>query len=250
MQFSSLAAAQYHLFEHTKWILLLWEVLETAEPLNIQELLLSKLESDDGLARWLTAFDSFVEKSRHDGAWTHELQYAYNLLQVYHSMTVIFSNPFSLDTELPFDRHYLQFNIMLDRLESLTSATSSIQASQRPLSKLSFSFELGVVLPLFIISIKCRDPKLRRRAIAHLYLINRREGLWDSLGAAKVAETIMGMEEEGLGDVQRADQIGNERRVHEIFIRVISERREIQLRCMINPRPGGQHEPRDCLVHF
>lgn len=250
LQFSSLTEAQYHLFEHTKWLFLLGEVLETTEPIKTQELLLSRLGCDDELARWLTVLDSFREKSRRDETWTHELQYTYNLLQVYHGITVAFCKPFSLDSELLFDQHYLHFNCMLDLLESITSATSSVQAGQRPLSKVLFSFELGVVLPLFIIGTKCRDPKLRRRAIAHLYSINRREGLWDSLGAARVAETIMMMEEEGLGDVQRADQIGNERRVHEMYARINVERREIELRCMMRRRTDGQYEARDFLVHF
>ena len=174
------------------------------------------------------------------------MEQGYRLLQVYHTLVVVFSNPFYLTCELSYDRHYLQFKQMLDLLESLTPATPSTQPRERPLLKLSFSFDLGVVLPLFVISIKCRDPKLRRRAIARLYSVNRREGLWDSLGAAKVAETIMNIEEEGLGDVQSADQIGQERRVHETFARINVERREIQLRCTLTL----SYEPKDCLVHF
>ena len=250
LRFSSLAEAQYHLFEYTKWLFLLGEVLETTELTDIQEPLLSRFACNDELTRWLTALESFLEKSRYDGTWTHELQYAYNLLQVYHGITVILCEPFTLHAELLYDRHYSQFNNMLGLLESITSATASVQASQRSLCKLSFSFELGVVLPFFLIGVKCRDPKLRRRAIAHLYSINRREGLWDSLGAAKVAETIMNMEEEGLGDVQRADQIGIERRVHEMFAMINIERREIQLRCLMNRPSDGQSEPKNLLVYF
>ena len=58
------------------------------------------------------------------------------------------------------------------------------------------------------------------------------------------------MEEEGLGDVQRADQIGNERRVNEMFARINVERRVIELRCMINRQADGKYEPRDIVVHF
>ena len=252
LQFASLAEAQYHLFEHTKWLFLLGEILQSTELLDMEELLLRRLGCDDELARWLRALDCLLEKSRHNGTWTHELQHAYNLLQVYHGITLTLCQPFSLDAELSFDQHYLQFNRMLDLLESITSAMSSDQGDKSPPSKLLFSFELGVVLPLFIISTKCRDPTLRRRAIALLHSINRREGLWDSQGAAKVAETIMNMEEEGLGDVQSADQIGSERRVNETFARINVERQEIELRCMMNRQRDGrqQPEPRDCVVHF
>lgn len=250
LQLSSLAEAQYHLFEHTKWLFLLGEMLETTKLANIEELLLRRIGCDDGLARWLTALNNFLAKSRHNGTWTHELQYAYNLLRVYHGITITLCQPFANDAELFFDQHYLQFNTMLNLLESIASATSSAPGSQLPPTKLFFSFELGVVLPLFIISTKCRDPTLRRRAIALLYSINRREGLWDSQGAAKVAETIMNMEEEGLGDVQRAEQIGNGRRVNEMYAKIDVDRREIELRCMINRQTDGQHQPRDFVVHF
>lgn len=250
LQFSSLGESQHHLFEHSRRIFLLGEVLDSGELLDIQELHLSKLKTDHELARWLTATDSFRDNLRHKGAWTHEMEYAYKLLQIYHNLVVAFSNPVFLACELPYDTHYLQFKHMLDLLESLTTATSSTQPSERPPFKLSFSFDLGVVLPLFVISIKCRDPQLRRRAIAHLYSVNRREGLWDSLGAAKVAETIMNIEEEGLGDVQSADQIGKERRVHETFARINMERREIQLHCKLTPCPQGSYEPKDRLLHF
>ena len=250
LQFASLVEAQYHLFEHIKWIFLLGEILGTSQPLNPQALVLSKSKSDAELTRWLNAFDSLLDRLERESAWTHEMQYASKLLRIYHTMIVAYSSPVFLDSELQCDQHYSQFESMLDLLESLTPDTSSTQASARPLSKLSFSFEMGVVLPLFVVSFRCRDPQLRRRAIAQLYSVNRREGLWDSRGAAKVAEAIMDMEEDGLEVVERADQIAKEKRIHELFARVNWERREIRLNCITKPCADGPYESRDRLVQF
>lgn len=48
------------------------------------------------------------------------------------------------------------------------------------------SFEFSPIVPLFVVSARCRDPVLRRRAIAFLLSSRRREGCWDSFGAGMV----------------------------------------------------------------
>lgn len=63
-----------------------------------------------------------------------------------------------------------------------------------PLS-FSPSFELSPIVPLFFTACRCRDPIIRRRAIALLLNCRRREGIWDSLGAGLVAAEWLKMEE-------------------------------------------------------
>jgi len=60
-----------------------------------------------------------------------------------------------------------------------------------------FSMELGVIHPLFFIAWKCRDWKLRRRAIAELRKCGK-EGVWEGPIMAVVAERIAQIEEQGL----------------------------------------------------
>jgi hypothetical protein len=62
-------------------------------------------------------------------------------------------------------------------------------------SYFSPSFELSPIVPLFIVACRCRDPIIRRRAIALLLSYRRREGVWDSLGAGMVAAQCMKKEE-------------------------------------------------------
>ncbi|KFH47643.1 hypothetical protein ACRE_014590 [Hapsidospora chrysogenum ATCC 11550] len=61
--------------------------------------------------------------------------------------------------------------------------------------KPSFSADLGIVPPLFVVATKCREPYLRRRAIQLLRSSARREGMWDSELAARIGEWIMELEE-------------------------------------------------------
>ncbi|RFU81972.1 c6 zinc finger domain [Trichoderma arundinaceum] len=61
--------------------------------------------------------------------------------------------------------------------------------------KPSFSADLGIVPPLFVVATKCREPTVRREAIQLLRSSARREGMWDSELAANIAQWVMEIEE-------------------------------------------------------
>lgn len=65
--------------------------------------------------------------------------------------------------------------------------------------KPSFSADLGIVPPLFVVATKCRDPTVRRQAIQLLMSSSRREGMWDSELIARIGMWIMAIEEEDTG---------------------------------------------------
>lgn len=71
-------------------------------------------------------------------------------------------------------------------------------ADQRKRAPISFSpsFELSPIVPLFLTITRCRDPFIRRRALALLLNYRRREGVWDSLGAALVGAECVKKEED------------------------------------------------------
>lgn len=62
--------------------------------------------------------------------------------------------------------------------------------------KPSFSADLGIVPPLFVVATKCRDPDIRRQAISLLKSSSRREGMWDSELAARIGIWVAGIEEQ------------------------------------------------------
>jgi hypothetical protein len=72
--------------------------------------------------------------------------------------------------------------------------------------KPSFSADLGIVPPLFVVATKCREPHIRRQAIQLLRSSARREGMWDSELAARIGIWIAEVEEE---DVDIHDGSGN-----------------------------------------
>lgn len=60
-----------------------------------------------------------------------------------------------------------------------------------------FALDLGVVPPLYLVMVKCRDPKLRREAMRLLEENPRREGVWDSVTTTALGRWVISLEEEG-----------------------------------------------------
>jgi hypothetical protein len=61
-----------------------------------------------------------------------------------------------------------------------------------------FTFEIGLIPPLYFTAINCRHLLLRRKAVALLRQGSRREGLRDAEPMARVAERVIKLEENNL----------------------------------------------------
>ena len=86
-------------------------------------------------------------------------------------------------------------------LISLCSVLAS--TSQWTLSKPSFGPDLGIVGPLYLAVLPCRDPTVRRLAVDLLATLNRQEGAWESGLAAQIGRWIIRLEEQRAGGVVR-----------------------------------------------
>lgn len=61
--------------------------------------------------------------------------------------------------------------------------------------KADFMFDFGLIGPLYFTAVKCRKPKVRRKALALLSKVSFREGLWDRDVTYAVAKRAMDLEE-------------------------------------------------------
>jgi hypothetical protein len=86
-----------------------------------------------------------------------------------------------------------QCTAIVELAQKILTSHAGIDILNRP----SFSISLGVVMPLFLVASRCRHPNLRREAIQLLMDHPRREGIWDSNLAGKIAARGMEIEEEG-----------------------------------------------------
>ncbi|MCJ1325414.1 hypothetical protein MMC10_002077 [Thelotrema lepadinum] len=102
--------------------------------------------------------------------------------------------------------------------ETLDHAAIAVDLSEDTSSSSpSFSLDSGINVHLYTVAYRCRDPVIRRRAIAMLRSANRHEGLWRSDLVAYVAERIVTLEEEGL-TVRSCRDVPDEARLKDLIL--------------------------------
>ena len=85
---------------------------------------------------------------------------------------------------------------------TVSAADAAAAASSVPQlkQKRSFTLDYGLVSPLYDTARGCRDPIIRREAVRLLRTNPTREGLWDGLLAAQVAQRVVELEEGAVGN--------------------------------------------------
>ena len=221
------------------------------------------------LQQWSVAFDPLLHNRRAQGVSNTE-RAGINVLKMLHLMTsILFLMGFST-SEMDFDGFMGVFReivelakeLVVDEELSLAAARcgstqncrhrkpststqniadfglgSSYTGDDYSHIKASFSLDLGIIPPLFVVATKCRARKLRREAIRLLLSSPRREGMWDSILCGKAAQWIMEVEEEGMRQYEEWDPVGvneavkEEKRVMVKEVLFDLQRREAMLSC-------------------
>jgi len=221
------------------------------------------------LQQWGVAFEPLLQNRRANGV-SHTERAGINVLKMLQLMTsILFLMGFST-SEMDFDGFMGVFReivelakeLVVDEELSLAAARcgSTQHCRHRKAStstqnfadfgmegsstsddyshiKASFSLDLGIIPPLFVVATKCRARKLRREAIRLLLSSPRREGMWDSILCGKAAQWIMEVEEEGMREYEEWDPVGvnegvkEEKRVMVKEILFDLQRREAMISC-------------------
>ncbi|KAK5376135.1 hypothetical protein LTR20_000547 [Exophiala xenobiotica] len=137
-------------------------------------------------------------------------------------------HPTDADVQMSWDKYTGVFEQVVKIGESILSPTGSRgpssvvadpshstpppKAKERPY----FTLDIGVVAPLYDIARRCRDPGVRRRAIALLYAYPRQEGMYDGVLAARVAERVVQIEETGLEHLASATDVPDWARISDV----------------------------------
>lgn len=173
----------------------------------------------DQLDSWSKAFEP-IFRSRSDASIGHLESSAISALKMFNINTNILFMMMFCDTEVQFDAFIPHFKAIVDLGWEVVGADERRAAAERcpgpgtchhhhhlskggfragkfatPHIRPSFSADLGIVPPLFVVATKCRERRLRRQAIQLLRSSARREGMWDSELAANIGQWIMQVEE-------------------------------------------------------
>ncbi|CZS93993.1 uncharacterized protein RAG0_04025 [Rhynchosporium agropyri] len=102
-----------------------------------------------------------------------------------------------LSTHLSLDESiHDQYNPVYKRVVFLAKAVMREMPSQSKERQSNFCFDTRVIVPLWVVGLKCREPGFRREAIEFLMANPRREGIWDSVFAGQVLDWAREVEEE------------------------------------------------------
>ncbi|KAJ3476760.1 hypothetical protein NLG97_g9022 [Lecanicillium saksenae] len=201
--FRSIQEASLHLMEIARWLLRLGS-----------EIILGMSEED--LSRRQAAIDKYSQRLEEWSIHWNAYHAAHNLsadsmsvlnVQLWHACTKALVETGFNGPETRNDKSIARFRDVVELCERLSSAIFQDSGA------ISFSLDLGYLIPTFFVATRCRDPSIRRRALAVLQTYPRHEGAWQSGPAAVIAKSWMEVEEDGLGGVQEAAQIPEKQRV-------------------------------------
>ena len=233
--FSNVAEATHALFENIGYVFTVLN--DTNDPTFSVEIFHTKIDiCRTQLNRWDTAFQTLLlswPKAPSDA-----LGHSCILLRTYYVIFDIIVSAGVYGQESLYDAHIPSFTHIVSLIEGFPTESSATNI---------FSFELGTIFPLFFTAIKCRHPVTRRRAIALLNAAKRREGMWESIGAARVAEFVMKLEEKDLGD---GEVVTEWKRVHDTHVRVDGRLKKIWLKCVIGKEEGDGWCVREGVVDY
>ncbi|KAL1860166.1 hypothetical protein Plec18170_002115 [Paecilomyces lecythidis] len=129
------------------------------------------------------------DKSRSD--WDDAHCGTYSLLQMAYATSLILVETCLDQDEMAYDNYKYLFQDIIEHAPSAISATAGHDETPSP-----FTFELGAGYPLFFTAQKCRDPIIRRQALALLMRTPRVEGLHRVVASAFLAANIIAIEED------------------------------------------------------
>lgn len=156
-------------------------------------------------------FDKFAKLKRPKDK---EQERAKILLRLQFETALILLVAVQLHDECSFDEYDDSFRTIISQCEQLVSVENILTGRDTAKSEtFTYGFDLNILPPLNIAAFKCRDPTLRRKAIALLNAGNRYEGLWNGKTVARMAQKTLELEESGLSNVIVSADIPRKNRV-------------------------------------
>ncbi|KAF8857189.1 hypothetical protein BDZ45DRAFT_803478 [Acephala macrosclerotiorum] len=145
---------------------------------------IDEVKREENLARirqWDRAFRAMT------GYQTMKDESGMLLLRLHYKTAIFALSAISLDP-MAYDKHR---DLMLE----IVNLSSRVLEEFQRLGVPFFTPDLGVILPLYLVGMKCRFWDIRARIINLLLRESRREGIWDSILAGKIVEWVKGVEE-------------------------------------------------------
>jgi cholestenol delta-isomerase len=230
--FDTIEDARASLLDHIRW----WFVVGSTEvdialhdPYLLAMLENERLKVANNLVRWHNRLEEITSR---DGNHSHIL---IRTLRVWHQLVTIELAANWYGSQLRFDKYIAQYARLMATAEELIELLN-----QKP-DRGTFSFDLGITIPLFAVVQRCRDPSIRRRALKAMHAGPKQEGTWGPSSALAV-ERWMLFEEDGLGLVEKASDIPEWRRIVYMDASLYAELNTAEVVFEVTPSEGHESE--------
>ncbi|KAL2839595.1 hypothetical protein BJY01DRAFT_27503 [Aspergillus pseudoustus] len=164
------------------------------EPNITPELLATQITLQERLKQWYFAYTKLNQTTEPKGPSSNSSSNSdisiTALLLTYHTTLTMIVATCLTQSKSVYDAHTPEFRTILKQASTALDASASSDASQP-----TFTFELGVGLPLFWTALECREPSLRRRALALLQKAPPMQGFYKCAPGIALAGKIMQLEE-------------------------------------------------------
>jgi hypothetical protein len=190
------------------------------------------------LRQWSQAFEMFLRHHAHD--FDKVSQESIHITKLRRILLGVFFDIQVLGGELDeriWDSYYVEFETMVvHATAALKMSTCGSKGAPRP----AFSLDTTIILPLYFVAAKCRHPSLRRKSVLLLKSASRQEGILNSSLTGRIAERLIEIEEEGLGEISCADNVPNWARLSTVDVKFEPEGRRAFLEYIRCKTEGGK----------
>ena len=180
------------------------------------------------LSQWSQGLEAYLATRRHDSPLSAAETRTVAMLRLHMqnaSINLKACPPGTYGAELML---WDQFKPMFAKMLEYAAIAMGLDSQNPPGEQPLFHTELGIVSALISIAGKCRDPLIRRSAIALMLADTVQEGVWSSVLASRVARRIVTMEEAGR-DVRSARDVPAEARRRQLRVHISSENRQAKI---------------------
>ncbi|KAH7311102.1 hypothetical protein BKA65DRAFT_558921 [Rhexocercosporidium sp. MPI-PUGE-AT-0058] len=153
----------------------------------------------DAFDRWLAAFGSLPNiVAEQAGSYNHTAVRKAKTLELTMKAAYISLSSCLTTDQMAYDDFNYMYKEVIELCEEVLNDTSLPSTSRNT----TYCFDSRLILPLYFIGLQCRERTLRRKGINILLSWPKREGIWDTVFAAKVGQWAMMVEERHLeGDL-------------------------------------------------
>ncbi|KAE8423100.1 hypothetical protein BDV36DRAFT_154859 [Aspergillus pseudocaelatus] len=139
---------------------------------------------------WHTAFTILIEGLQTKGVLSPQQVGTGALLLAYYEMSFVILATCVSPSHMIYDAYIPNFQNIVEQSSIAINALAQSDGSQPP-----FTFEINAGFPLWFTCLRCREPKIRRMALALFRRGPQVQGFYNSAGAAALGESVMMLEE-------------------------------------------------------